>query len=60
MSSNRRVRVYEAADGWRWQLWSSSDITADGGQGYEDRAECIRMARESTPEGTPIEIEGDE
>jgi uncharacterized protein YegP (UPF0339 family) len=61
-----RFKIYEAKDApggqkgrWRWQLWSSSDIVAESGEGYVSKAECRRMIERIQSEcpDAPIEEE---
>ncbi len=55
MSDTKKIRVYRAEDGWRWQKVTSSDITADSGQAYDDKAVAIESAQ-SEAEGTGYEV----
>ena len=42
------IEIYERADGrWAWRLVARNGriIATDGGQGYENRADCEQIAR---------------
>lgn len=52
---NRRVKVWNAEDGWRWQRWASSDMTAESGEAYQTKTGAIEAAERESP-GLPIEV----
>jgi hypothetical protein len=54
MSATHYVKVFEAADGWRWHEMESSDITAESGEGYKDKQDAIDKALAHAPEGVPV------
>ena len=40
---NARFEVKQGKDQkWYWHLWSSSDIVADGGQGYATKEKAVQ------------------
>lgn len=54
-----KVTVYKRDDGkWAWHRKSENGhiVATDGGQGYEDRAEALRMAAELN-EASIIEVD---
>lgn len=55
MTAPRRVRVWKAEDGWRWQRWSSSDMVAESGEAYPNKSEAVQAAERENP-GLPIEV----
>lgn len=41
-----KLRVYRAADGWRWRLKARNGrIIADSGEAYTRRSDCVKVAR---------------
>ena len=54
---SKRMRVYRAKDGWRWQLWSSSDIVAESGESHPDRGYAVKKAQEFMPEDAELEVD---
>jgi hypothetical protein len=51
------MKVYRARDGWRWQLWRSSDIVAESGGAYENKGEAVKMAQAVLPPLVDLEVE---
>lgn len=43
-----RADVYKAKDGYRWRLWSSSDVVAISGQGYSSKDYCRKAVKKYT------------
>lgn len=44
MSSLITVRIYKAADGWRWQMKRKGRIVADSGEAYTRRNRAVLAA----------------
>jgi uncharacterized protein YegP (UPF0339 family) len=55
VSDNQTIHVYKAADGYRWRKVTSSDVTADSGEAYDEKADAVEAA-ESEAEGTPYTV----
>lgn len=57
MGAGVRIRVYKAADGWRWQKWVSSDMTAHSGEAYDDKSGAVEAAhREASSLADPVRV----
>lgn len=57
MAEGKRVRVWHAEDGWRWQKWSSSDIVAESGEAYEEKSTAVEMAEQEVQPGDQLIVE---
>jgi uncharacterized protein YegP (UPF0339 family) len=56
-SGVRQVEVFQREDGryaWRAIAWNGEIVATDGGQGYENRVDCVRSTVMVVVPGVPI------
>lgn len=60
MARRAQIRVYLAADGWRWrQVSANGKIVADSGQPYQYRNQARRAARAAATGPLVLLVDGD-
>lgn len=54
--ATRTLNIYEAKDGFRWNLWYGGKIIAESGQAYERRPSAEAAARKVFAIDYPIRL----